>query len=90
VHGKLILELQIRIFLHTNPSDPRIIQTLQKSVESFRMAAQLFAPQVEFIEIPYDGTIPGYFYEAENVKFPRPTLIHFSGFDGTQEERHKC
>lgn len=70
MHGKLILELQIiieaPIFLHTNPSDLRIIQTWQKSVESFRKAAQLFASPVEFIEIPYDGTIPGYFYKVDN------------------------
>ena len=74
-------------FLHTNPSDPRIVQTWQKSVESFRKAALLFASPVEFIEIPYEGqTIPGYFYKVDNVNILRPTLILFTGFDGTQEE----
>jgi hypothetical protein len=29
-------------FLHTNPQDPRIIETWQKSVDSFKKAAQMF------------------------------------------------
>jgi hypothetical protein len=29
-------------FLHTNPQDPRIIQTWQNSVNSFKKAAQMF------------------------------------------------
>ena len=81
-------------FLHTNPQDPRIIETWQKSVDSFKKAAQLFVPyKVEFVEIPYEGTsIPGYFYKVDDndasspSSKPKPTLILHTGFDGTQEE----
>jgi pimeloyl-ACP methyl ester carboxylesterase len=81
-------------FLHTNPQDSRIIDTWQKSVDSFKRAAQLFVPyKVEFVEIPYEGTsIPGYFYKLDDndasspSSKPKPTLIIHTGFDGTQEE----
>jgi pimeloyl-ACP methyl ester carboxylesterase len=82
-------------YLDTNPSDPRIIPTWEKGVESFRKAAQLFSPHVETIEIPYDGTtLPGYFFKTGQDGYPndsqkqvvRPTLILSTGLDGGQEE----
>ncbi|MBV9176365.1 MAG: hypothetical protein JO297_04955, partial [Nitrososphaeraceae archaeon] len=38
-------------FLHTNPQDSRIIETWQRSVDSFKKAAQLLPNPVEFVEI---------------------------------------
>jgi pimeloyl-ACP methyl ester carboxylesterase len=81
-------------FLHANPQDPRIIETWQKSIDSFKKAAQLFVPyKVEFVEIPYEGTsIPGCFYKVDDndtsspSSKPKPTLILHTGYDGTQEE----
>jgi pimeloyl-ACP methyl ester carboxylesterase len=82
-------------FLHTNPQDSRIIDTWQKSVHSFKKAAQVLLPyKVEFVEIPYEGTsLPGYFYKVDEdydisspSSKPKPTLIIHTGFDGTQEE----
>jgi hypothetical protein len=81
-------------FLHTNPQDPRIIETWQKSLDSFKKAAQLLPNPVEFVEIPYEGTsLPGYFYRVghdnnnhTSTAMPKPTLILHTGFDGTQEE----
>ena len=81
-------------FLHTNPQDSRIIDTWQKSVDSFNKAAQVLLPyKVEFVEIPYEGTsLPGYFYKVDDndtsspSSKPKPTLILHTGFDGTQEE----
>ncbi|HZC20476.1 MAG TPA: alpha/beta fold hydrolase, partial [Nitrososphaeraceae archaeon] len=82
-------------FLHTNPQDRRIIETWQKSVDSFKKAAQLLPNPVEFVEIPYEGTsLPGYFYKVDDkyntssspFSKPKPTLILHTGFDGTQEE----
>jgi pimeloyl-ACP methyl ester carboxylesterase len=82
-------------FLHTNPHDRRIIETWQKSVDSFKKAAQLLPNSVEFVEIPYEGTsLPGYFYKVDDkyntssspFSKPKPTLILHMGFDGTQEE----
>jgi pimeloyl-ACP methyl ester carboxylesterase len=49
----------------------------------------MFPYQVEFIEIPYEGTsLPGYFYKMNDndTSPPKPTLILFTGFDGIQEE----
>ncbi|MDQ3839697.1 MAG: alpha/beta fold hydrolase [Thermoproteota archaeon] len=82
-------------YLDTNPSDPRILPTWEKGVESFRRASQLFSSLVEMIEIPYNGTtLPGYFFNANNgekynknqTRVARPTLILATGLDGGQEE----
>jgi len=52
-------------FLHENPSDPRIIETWQNSVDCFLKAAEHFPHPFESIEIPYEGTtIPAYFYTS--------------------------
>ncbi|HZD36869.1 MAG TPA: alpha/beta fold hydrolase [Nitrososphaeraceae archaeon] len=52
-------------FLHENPSDPRIIETWQNSVDCFLKAAEHFSHPFESIEIPYEGTrIPAYFYKS--------------------------
>lgn len=81
-------------FLHTNPQDSRIIETWQKSVDSFKKATQLLPNPVESVEIPYEGTLlPGYFYRVghdnnnhTSTAMQKPTLILHTGFDGTQEE----
>ena len=87
-------------FLHEDPSDTRIIETWQKSVDCFLKAAEHFPHSFESIEIPYEGTtIPAYFYKSpfpmhdnkKNKEFPsssspKPTLVVHTGFDGTQEE----
>lgn len=58
-------------YLDTNPSDPRITPTWEKSVESFRKAIDLFPNKVETIEIPYEGgtKLPGYFFNAPDEKY---------------------
>jgi pimeloyl-ACP methyl ester carboxylesterase len=83
-------------YLDANPSDPRILSTWEKGVESFRKAAQLFSPYVETVKIPYDDgtTLPGYFFKAGQDEYSndsqkqaaRPTLILTTGLDGGQEE----
>lgn len=85
-------------FLHENPSDPRIIETWQKSVDCFLKAAEHFPHSFESIEIPYEETtIPAYFYKSpfpmhdnknrqSPSSSPKPTLVVHTGFDGTQEE----
>jgi len=48
-----------------NPSDPRIIETWQNSVNCFLKAAELFPHSFEPVEIPYEGTtIPAYYYKS--------------------------
>ena len=87
---------QVRMFLHENPDDPRILEIWNKSVSMFQKAASLFSHHFEQVEIPYNdnatsssNSLPGYSYmpnEDNNNNSLRPTLILFTGFDGTQEE----
>ncbi|WP_375000905.1 alpha/beta hydrolase family protein [Aeromicrobium sp. CTD01-1L150] len=74
-------------FLHGNAADPRIMDTWQLSVDTFQRAAELFSPQIEPVEIPYeDTTLPGYFYRVDESHAARRTLIFHGGFDSTAEE----
>jgi pimeloyl-ACP methyl ester carboxylesterase len=74
-------------FLSEQPIDPRIRDTWTKSVNIFRKAAGMFSPQIEYVEIPYEGTaIPAYFYRGSQGEAQRPTIIIHQGFDGSKEE----
>jgi len=74
-------------FLHGHPNDPRILQTWEKSRDSFRKAIDLVSFTVEVVEIPYENTtLPGYFLKPDSSDQPRKTLILQTGFDGTAEE----
>lgn len=76
-------------FLHGNAADPRIVETWEKSRESFRDALALDVVPYEIIAIPYENTtLPGYFYKVDDSGRPRPLLIVQTGFDGCQEELH--
>src|SRR6185312_15411523 len=49
-------------FLHAAPKDPRVARAYARSVACYKAAAALFAPAIEALEIPYEGTtLPGYF-----------------------------
>ena len=80
-------------FLHVNPEDKRITTTWNNSRECFIKAMKLLSQPFEIIEIPYESnnnvttSLPAYFYKVNNdAKTAVPTLILFTGFDGTQEE----
>ena len=74
-------------FLHTNPEDPRILETWGKSRECFLKAAKLSEQPVKFVRIPFEKTaLPGYLCLVDNSRKKRPLLIIHSGFDGTAEE----
>ncbi len=76
-------------FLHGNPSDPRIVETWEKSRDAFRDAISLDTVPYEIVTIPYGNTtLPGYFYKADDSGKARPLLIVQTGFDGCQEELH--
>ncbi len=76
-------------FLHGDPADPRIVETWEKSRESFRDALSLDVVPYEIVTIPYENTtLPGYFYMVDDSGKPRPLLIVQTGFDGCQEELH--
>ena len=70
-------------FLHSNPSDPRILESWGRSRDLFITAASLDVVPFEVVEIPYeDTTLPGYFYSIDTSGIPRPLLIVQTGFDG--------
>jgi hypothetical protein len=74
-------------FLHANPDDPRILESWQKSRDTFRDAMNLDPVPMEIVSIPYENTtIPGYFYTVDKTGMKRPLLIVQTGYDGTQEE----
>lgn len=76
-------------FLHGNAGDPRTAHAGRRSTECFKQAASLFEPQIEPVEIPYEGTtLPGYFYPGTGGPGRRPVLLLFTGFDGTAEEQY--
>lgn len=75
-------------YLHTNPADPRILQTFHCCRDTFAEAAK-FSPTWHQVEIPYDDTtLQGWFYVVDTSGEPRPTLIFGSGYDNTIEESY--
>lgn len=74
-------------FLHGNPDDPRILDTWERSRDTFTDAMKLDPVTMESVRIPYeDTTLPGYLYTAPDQEGKRPLLIIQTGYDGTQEE----
>jgi dienelactone hydrolase len=79
-------------FLHGNPNDPRITSVWALATERFNQAIDQLNPSGERLTIQADRfTIPAIFYRAGPEAIPRPTLLMFNGFDGSQEEMlHVC
>jgi alpha-beta hydrolase superfamily lysophospholipase len=76
-------------FLHGTPDEPRVRRAYARTVACYRAAAALFAPAIEPIEIPYQGTtLPGYVHTQDGAARPRPTLLLNTGLDGSAEEMH--
>jgi len=74
-------------FLHGNPRDPRIRETWKNATACFDHAISLL--DVPGQRIPIDGgtfQIPAILYCPSEEVRPRPTLLVFNGFDGSQEE----
>jgi len=62
------------------PDDPRFMKTAQKSRELLKKAGKLFDPPLEYIEIPFEGTVlHGYFRKAAHGRVPRKTLLMIGG-----------
>jgi dienelactone hydrolase len=74
-------------FLHGEPDDPRITQTWASATEQFDRAISLMTPAGERVAIEAEGfTVPAIFFRARPDGSPRPTVLMFNGFDGSQEE----
>jgi dienelactone hydrolase len=74
-------------FLHGDSGDPRITSTWASATQHFDRAIAQLRPAGERISIQADGfTVPAIFYRAAKDALPRPTILMFNGFDGSQEE----
>ncbi|MEU7873156.1 alpha/beta hydrolase [Dactylosporangium sp. NPDC049140] len=79
-------------FLHGDPADPRIGQTWAAATEQFDRAIAELDPPGARVTIQAAGfTVPAVFCRASRDGTPRPTILMFNGFDGSQEEMlHVC
>jgi dienelactone hydrolase len=79
-------------YLHGDPGDPRIKSTWAAATDQFDRAIAKLVPAGERVTIQADGfTVPAIFYRAGPEPTPRPTVLMFNGFDGSQEEMlHVC
>lgn len=69
------------------PDDPRFKETALKSRSLLKRAGTLFNPQLEYIDIPFEGTkLPGYFRKAVAGKTPAKTLIMIGGAETFAED----
>lgn len=69
------------------PTDPRFKETALKSRALLKKAGKLFKPQLEYIEIPFEGTkLTGYFRKTVPGKTPRRTLIMIGGSETFAED----
>lgn len=69
------------------PNDVRLKPTAEKSRSLMKKAGKLFSPPMEYIEIPFEGTVlPGYFHKAESGDKPVKTLIVIGGGETFAED----
>lgn len=69
------------------PDDPRLKERAEKSRGLMKKAGALFEPAMEYIEIPYEGTVmPGFFRKAAPGSKPAKTLIMIGGGETFAED----
>ena len=67
--------------------DPRLRATAAKSRNAMKEAGKLFDPPLEYVEIPFEGTVmPGYFRKAAADGKPRKTLLMLGGGETFAED----
>ena len=58
----------------------------QKAWRCYRAALQRLYPNVEFVDVPYEGkSLPAYFMKAPGVNGRAPTVVLFDGMDNCKE-----
>jgi pimeloyl-ACP methyl ester carboxylesterase len=79
-------------FLHGNQHDPRILSTWAAATEHFNRAIAHMSPAGERMTVAANGfSVPAIFFRVAADATPRPTILMFNGFDGSQEEMlHLC
>ena len=69
------------------PDDSRLPERAEKSRSLMKKAGELYDPPLEYIEIPFEGTVlPGYFRRASNSDKPAKTLIMIGGGETFAED----
>ncbi len=69
------------------PNDSRLKERALKSRSLMKKAGELFDPPMEYIEIPFEGTVlPGYFRKAAAGTKPAKTLIMIGGGETFAED----
>ncbi|NCC97712.1 MAG: alpha/beta hydrolase, partial [Synergistales bacterium] len=69
------------------PDDPRFERTAEKSRDLLKKAGKLMTPELEYIEIPFEGTVlPGFYRRASNLPEKRKTLIMIGGGETFAED----
>lgn len=69
------------------PDDPRFERTAEKSRDLLKKAGKLMTPELEYIEIPFEGTVlPGFYRRASSLPEKRKTLIMIGGGETFAED----
>lgn len=75
------------IMIAMNPEKPEFKQSGEKTRACFQQAGKLFTPQIEYIELPFEGTVlPGYFIRANSNVTKNKTLIMIGGGETIAED----
>ena len=68
------------------PPGEQKLEMYKKSLHCFHEGATRRYPNVEIIDVPYEGTaLPAYFMKSPVAKGPAPTVVLFDGLDNCKE-----
>lgn len=71
------------------PDDARFRETAGRSRSLMRRAGELMQPPLEYVEIPFEGTVlPGYFRRATSDGAPAKTLLMIGGAETYAEDQY--
>lgn len=76
-----------RVGRYPAPISPGQIEAYRQSLRLFRKAVPYLEPELEIIELPFEGkTLVGHLQRLPGIKNP-PVVMHWGGVDGWKEDR---
>jgi esterase FrsA len=77
-----------RVGRYPSPTSPGKLAAYHYSLRMFSKAARYFSPQIETIQVPFEGNkkLVGYLQKPPGVTRP-PVVLHWGGVDGWKEDR---